>query len=127
MLSPAGPFRHSEDDMPDGRLSVSDARFVALWNAAPDLASAAWAVGVTVALATNRATKLRALGHRLKRMVPTWPRQGSKAAEVLRLCRLGVAPDDIAVRIGCTREFVRGVVARASVERPAVPRRRKKQ
>jgi hypothetical protein len=43
-------------------------RFAAAWNAAADLAAAAAAAGMTEAAARTRASRLRAVGYRLKRM-----------------------------------------------------------
>jgi hypothetical protein len=42
--------------------------FAAAWNAAADLGAAAAALGVTEAAARCRASRLRAVGYRLKRM-----------------------------------------------------------
>jgi hypothetical protein len=46
----------------------SPGNFAVVWNATPDLGAAAKALGMTEAAARCRASRLRAEGHRLKRM-----------------------------------------------------------
>jgi hypothetical protein len=91
---------------------------VAAWNAAEGLDALAAAVGMTWQDAQRAATAFRRLGYSLKRMPAVWPRQGSKAAEIILLARRGVAVGAIAVRVGARPEFVRRVLARAGVEPP---------
>jgi hypothetical protein len=90
---------------------------VAAWNAAEGLDALAAAVGMTPLDAQRAATVFRRLGHALKRMPAVWPRQGSKAAEILWLARTGAAEADIAIRVGAELEFVRRVRARAAEPR----------
>jgi hypothetical protein len=93
--------------------------FVAAWNAAEGLDALAAAVGMTRQDTQRAATALRRLGHALKRMPAVWPRQGSKAAEILWLARTGAAEGDIAIRVGAELEFVRRVTARAAAAKHA--------
>jgi hypothetical protein len=107
-----------------GRPPPPAAEFVAAWNAAAGLDALAAAVGMAPLEAQRLAGTLRRLGHALKRMPAVWPRQGSKAVEIILLGRRGAAVGDIAVRVGASVEFVRRVMARAAVEQPSVGRPR---
>jgi hypothetical protein len=91
--------------MPGDRLSVSDARFVALWNAAADVGAAATAAGLSERAACNRASLLRGLGFELKRM-PTRRQVGTKGVRVERLVRQGVPTAAIIRRLKVTRQYV---------------------
>jgi hypothetical protein len=95
-------------------------RFAAAWNAAPDLESLCAALGLAVAVAEARASRLRAAGVALKRMAHRWPRSGSKAAEVIRLHRQGTPPEMIARRVGAPPEQVHAVLRRLKAEGRAV-------
>jgi transposase-like protein len=110
---------------PAARLAAERRRFVAAWQAAPDLAALARAVGMTALAARQRASYLRSTGVPLKRMPQPWPRPGTRTAAVVRLCRRGVPPAAVARRLGVCRHLVYQVLRRLRAAGvPAAPGRR---
>jgi hypothetical protein len=88
-------------------------RFAAAWNAAADLSAIAKAERATEPAVQSKASRLRGMGYRLKRMPPR-RLADTKTARILRLHRRGgLTTAAIARRVGAEPEYVRAVLWRA--------------
>jgi DNA-binding CsgD family transcriptional regulator len=108
---PAGRF--------GGAVRAGRERFRDAWNAAPDLAAAAAALGLTERRARDRASALRRLGLALKRLPvrPPGPRAAPVAARVLALARRGLSRAEIARRSGADERYVSKLLSGAKAPR----------